>query len=99
MDPSSQGLLTRLRALGAWALRLELRLAPTEPQRLFALTIVIGLVCGLTAVIFHHAIAVGEHLLFNRAASAPGQLWMLWVVVTPTLGGLAPAPRTTSSAT
>lgn len=89
MTSVPQGRLTRLRALGAWALRLELRLAPTESQRLFALTIVIGVVCGFTAVVFHYAIAVGEGLLFNRAALASDQLWMVWVVVTPTLGGLA----------
>ncbi|HVY25750.1 MAG TPA: chloride channel protein [Polyangiaceae bacterium] len=71
-----------------WALRLELRVAPTESQRLFALTLLIGLVCGLAAVAFHFSIRFAEGLLFERALVAPGQRWLVWGVVTPTLGGL-----------
>jgi chloride channel protein, CIC family len=82
-------LITGLRALRAFALRVERRFAPTEPQRLFALTVVIGVVCGLSAVAFHFAIALSEKLLFDRAINAPEQLWVFWGIVTPTLGGLA----------
>jgi CIC family chloride channel protein len=64
------------------------RLAPSESQRLFLLTIVIGGLCGLVAVAFHLAIAHAERLLIDSAMSAPGRSWMFWTVATPVLGGL-----------
>ena len=92
MQPRSMTAFPRLRErLGRWrlfALRAELRFAPTESQRLLALTIVLGAACGLAAVAFHFAIAFGERLLISRAMSAPGHSWMVWSVVSPTLGGL-----------
>lgn len=69
-------------------LRLELRFAPTEAQRLFALTIGIGGVCGLAAVAFHLAIETCETNLADRAMDAPGRAWIAWTLLTPTLGGL-----------
>src|SRR4051812_31161631 len=82
-------LLYKLNALRAWALRFELRVAPTESQRLFGLTVAIGVVCGLAAVLFHFSIRFAEGLLFERAITAPGHLWIVWGVLTPALGGLA----------
>ena len=79
----------RLRLVRTWALRFELRVAPTESQRLFALTVAIGVVCGLAAVAFHFSIRFAESLLFERAIAAPGNLWIVWGVLTPALGGLA----------
>jgi CIC family chloride channel protein len=70
-------------------LRLELRVAPTESQRLFALTLVIGLACGFAAVAFHFSIRFAEELFFNRAIVAPGYQWIVWGILTPGLGGLA----------
>jgi chloride channel protein, CIC family len=67
---------------------MELRLAPTEGQRLFALTLAIGVVCGLAAVAFHFAISFSERLLFDRALAARGNTWVAWTIVTPALGGL-----------
>jgi CIC family chloride channel protein len=68
-------------------LRLEARLAPTEAQRLFALTIAIGVVCGLAAVAFHFSIAFGERMLIERALRTTG--WARGsVVLTPILGGV-----------
>jgi len=61
---------------------------PSEAQHLFGLTIVVGIVCGFTAVAFHLAIRAAEGLLIERALSAPGSSWMVWTIVTPTLGGL-----------
>jgi CIC family chloride channel protein len=85
-------LLSRLRAkLQVWrvyALRAELRLAPTESQRLFVLTILIGVVCGLAAVAFHFAIAFAETLFIGRAMEASGRSWMFWSIVSPVVGGL-----------
>lgn len=82
-------LVQKLNGFRAWALRFELRVAPTEAQRLFALTVVIGVVCGLAAVLFHFSIRFAEGLLFDRAITAHGNLWILWGIATPALGGLA----------
>jgi CIC family chloride channel protein len=88
----------RLR-LGIWArrvgrlwrlylLRLEVRVVPTEAQRLFFLTIALGGLCGLAAVAFHLFIGLFERWLIQPALSAPGWTWMILTVLTPTLGGL-----------
>jgi chloride channel protein, CIC family len=66
----------------------ELRIAPTEPQRLFILTLVIGVVCGLAAVGYHEAIFFTTHRLIDRAFAARGWSWIPWVIGTPALGGV-----------
>jgi len=78
-----------VRLRGLYLLRAEIRFAPTEAQRLFFLTILIGVVCGLAAVAFHVAITLASHALIDRAMSAPGRSWIGWTLVTPTLGALA----------
>jgi len=50
--------------------------------------VLVGVVCGVTAVAFHLAISAAEDLLINRALAAPGSSWMIRTVVTPTLAGL-----------
>jgi chloride channel protein, CIC family len=80
-------LIRRLSGLRAWAVRFELRVAPSESQRLFALTVAVGVVCGLAAVAFHFAIHFAESPLCERALRAPDRSWMAWGIVTPTLGG------------
>ena len=80
-------LAVRLR--GLYLLRAEIRFAPTEAQRLFFLTIVIGVVCGLAAVAFHVSITLASHVLIDQAMGAPGRTWIGWTLVTPTLGALA----------
>ncbi|HEX2877554.1 MAG TPA: chloride channel protein [Polyangiaceae bacterium] len=82
-------LFRRAAALRAWALRFELRVAPTESQRLFALTVAIGVVCGLAAVAFHFSIRFAESMLCERALHAADRRWLVWGIVTPALGGLA----------
>lgn len=57
-------------------------------QRVFTLTLVIGLVCGIVAVGFHLAIRLAEHVFIDSAMGAPGSSWMIWTVLTPTIGGL-----------
>lgn len=79
---------TAFRLWRLYWLRFELRLAPTEAQRLFALTIGIGGACGLAAVAFHLAIEKCEANLVERAMDAPGRAWIAWTLLTPTLGGL-----------
>lgn len=59
-----------------------------ESQHLFALTLLVGLVCGLAAVAFHLSIRAAESLLIDRAMHATGSAWMLWTVASPTIGGL-----------
>ena len=65
-----------------------MRLLPGERQRVFALTILIGVLCGLAAVAFHLAIRATESHLIGRAMSAPGHSWIWWTILTPMLGGL-----------
>src|SRR5919112_1253366 len=78
----------RLRRANVAALRLFLRALPSEQRRVFALTILIGVLCGLAAVAFHLSIRYAEGQLINRAMSARGHAWVYWALLTPTLGGL-----------
>ena len=64
------------------------RRLPTERQRLLALTIFAGGLCGLSAVAFHLSIGWLEILLINRANAAPGHSWIFWTIICPGLGGL-----------
>jgi chloride channel protein, CIC family len=68
----------------AWLIR---RL-PSERQRLLALTILAGGLCGLAAVAFHLSIGLLEKLLINRANTASEHSWIFWTILTPALGGL-----------
>ncbi len=67
--------------------RLLARYVPTEAQRVFGLTILIGLLCGFAAVAFHLSIRFAERLLIDRAMSAGPRSWILWTLITPALGG------------
>jgi CIC family chloride channel protein len=78
----------RWRRANMAALRLFLRALPSEQRRVFALTILIGVLCGLAAVAFHLAIRYAEGQLIRRAMSAPGLSWVWWSLLTPALGGL-----------
>jgi len=61
---------------------------PTERQRLLAVTILAGALCGLAAVAFHLSIGWAEALMIDRANTASGQSWIFWTILTPALGGL-----------
>ena len=65
-----------------------MRRLPSERQRLLAVTIVAGGLCGLAAVAFHLSIAWAEAQFIDRANSAAGQSWIWWTILTPALGGL-----------
>jgi CIC family chloride channel protein len=78
--------LFRLRRL--YWVRAELKFAPTETQRLFALTVVLGVVCGLAAVAFHLSIGFVERHVIDRALHAQGHTALVLTVLVPTLGGL-----------
>lgn len=65
-----------------------LRRLPSERQRLLAVTILAGGLCGLAAVAFHLSIMGLEVLLIDRANAASGQSWIWWTILSPTIGGL-----------
>jgi len=62
------------------------RRLPNERQRLLAVTIVAGGLCGLAAVAFHLTVIRFEGLFIDVANASPH--WAFWTVVTPALGGL-----------
>ncbi len=64
------------------------RFSPSEAQHLFALTLAVGLICGLVAVGFHLAIRGAERLLIDRAMSLSGWRGIAWTIASPTIGGL-----------
>jgi CIC family chloride channel protein len=64
------------------------RRIPNERQRLLAVTILAGGLCGLAAVAFHLTIGVFETLFINRANGAPGHSWIWWTILSPAIGGL-----------
>lgn len=78
----------RLNAFNIEFLRLFIRLIPSENQRVFGLTLVIGVVCGLSAVAFHLAIRFAESNLIELAIGAPGYSWIWFMILVPVLGGL-----------
>jgi len=61
---------------------------PNERQRLLALTIAAGGICGLAAVAFHVSAQRLYGLLIDRATAAPGHAWIWWTILTPAVGGL-----------
>jgi chloride channel protein, CIC family len=64
------------------------RRLPNERQRLLAITILAGGLCGLAAVAFHLSIAWLEKLMIDRANGAGGYRWIVWTILSPALGGL-----------
>lgn len=78
----------RLHAINIRFLRLFIRLLPSENQRVFGLTLVIGLVCGLAAVAFHLTIRFVEANLIDVALNASGYSWIWLTILVPVLGGL-----------
>ena len=64
------------------------RRLPNEQQRLLAITIVAGGLCGLAAVAFHLSAAWLYGLMINRATTAAGHAWIWWTILTPAVGGL-----------
>ena len=80
--------LSRWQTMNQAALRLFLPLIASERQRVFALTLLTGALCGIAAVAFHLSIRATAGLLIERAAHAQRPAWMLWVLLLPTLGGI-----------
>ncbi len=61
---------------------------PNERQRLLAITIMAGGICGLVAVAFHVSASRLYALMIDRAVTAPGHAWIWWTILTPAIGGL-----------
>ena len=62
------------------------RRMPNERQRLLAVTIVAGGLCGLAAVAFHLSIALaGDAADQSAPTAAPGHSWIWWTILTPAL--------------
>src|SRR5215470_9527758 len=78
----------RARAANMALLRAFLRLVPAESHRVFALTLIVGALCGGAAVLFHLAIIAVETRVIDRAMTAPKPHWIWLTVLTPTAGGL-----------
>lgn len=89
--PPASGMKGRLRGavdgVRAAVVRLSLRASPSEAQRVFGLTLLLGGVCGVVAVAFHLAIQGAERLLSIRSTTPEGWTWIPWVVLTPAVGG------------
>src|SRR5688572_20021949 len=77
-----------LRTANGGFLRLVARLTPSEVQRVFGVTLLVGAVCGLVAVTFHVAIRFCESMLIERFTTSPGTTAMALLVALPTGGGL-----------
>lgn len=78
----------RARAANMALLRVFLRLVPAESHRVFALTLVVGALCGGAAVLFHLAILAVEARVIDRAMAATAPHWIWLTILTPTAGGL-----------
>ncbi|MEZ5346389.1 MAG: chloride channel protein [Pyrinomonadaceae bacterium] len=78
----------RLHSINIEFLRIFIKLIPSETQRVFGLTIFIGVVCGLAAVAFHLAIRFTEQNLIDRAMNSPGYSWIWLTILVPVAGGL-----------
>jgi CIC family chloride channel protein len=65
-----------------------LRRMPSERQRLLAVTILAGGLCGLAAVAFHISVWGLEALLIDHANTAAGHSWIWWTILCPAIGGL-----------
>jgi CIC family chloride channel protein len=78
----------RWRKVNLLLLRIFLRVMPSENQRVFAVALVAGALCGLAAVSFHLAIIAAEGNLIDRAFHLPGWTWIWWTILIPTIGAL-----------
>jgi CIC family chloride channel protein len=70
------------------ALRQSIRLSPTEAQRTFGVTLLVGAACGVLAVTFHTAILAADRLLISPAQAAAEPWRSVFTLACPTLAGL-----------
>lgn len=77
-----------MRRLDLKALQLFIKLVPSEKQRVFILTIIIGALCGLAAVGFHLSIKFVEGYLIDEKLLMNSSSWAFWLILTPVLGSI-----------
>lgn len=80
--------LARIQMLFSRLMAWFTRRMPNERQRLLAITILAGGLCGLAAVAFHLSVLTLEKLCIEPAMSASGHRWIAWMILTPAIGGL-----------
>ncbi|MEZ5410152.1 MAG: chloride channel protein [Acidimicrobiales bacterium] len=74
--------------LGRWVARWLSRAMPTENQRVWLLTLLVGALSGLAAVGFHLSIQLAERFMIEPALDATGRWWIVLGLVVPVVGGL-----------
>ncbi len=83
-----RSLRLRRQALKIKILSLSIRFIPKEQQRVFLLTLIIGVICGLAAVAFHLIILQSEYLFIDSVLSSQQTGKLIFIIILPTLGGL-----------
>jgi len=78
----------RWRSVNLALLRVFLRVVPSENHRVFAVALIAGALCGLSAVSFHLAIIGLESRLIERSLHAQGRTWIWLTILIPTIGSL-----------
>jgi len=68
--------------------RLFNRVPITESQKVYILTLLIGVICGLAAVSFHRLLDFFQDHIIYRAAEVEGWLRIPLLILIPALGGL-----------
>ncbi len=68
--------------------RLFNRIPITESQKVYILTLLIGGICGLAAVVFHRLLDFFQGHIIYRAAEVEGWLRIPLLILIPALGGL-----------
>lgn len=71
------------------ATRIFQRLRLPNNQKYFVLTITIAIACGLVAVSYHLLIKLISANLIERAIAIEGPSRTIWILIVPTVGGLA----------
>ncbi len=64
------------------------RIPLSEPQKIYVLTLLIGAICGLAAVLFHQILEFFEDHIIYRAAETSGWTLVPLLLLIPALGGL-----------
>lgn len=64
------------------------RLASNSQQQYYVIAILVGVLCGLAAVAFHHSIDWSERHLINNFAELPPLLAYPLLILSPAIGGL-----------
>jgi len=70
------------------ARRLFNRIPLSEPQKVYILTLLIGALCGLAAVLFHQILEFFQDNIIYRAADITGWARIPLLLLIPALGGL-----------